>query len=140
VESPLPKRASASKRRRGYEVGVEIPPQLRREEEEMNTYKVIEGTVWEIKAGSLEEAKAIYEAHFNGEGDDLPMSEIEGSNYWYAEGEEELATARATLDAVAYEAGAVATLEWLEEIYGEGIKETDAWQTHIGDDEEEIEE
>ena len=34
----------------------------------MATFRVIEGTVWEIEGvGSLEEAKAIYEAHFKGD-------------------------------------------------------------------------
>lgn len=49
----------------------------------MATFKVIEGTVWEIEAETLEEAKATYEAHFAGEGDDLPMREVAGDAYWF---------------------------------------------------------
>ena len=49
----------------------------------MTKFRVIEGTVWEIEADTLEGAKAIYEAHFAGEGDDLPLYEIEGSAHWF---------------------------------------------------------
>ena len=49
----------------------------------MATYKVIEGTVWQIEAETLEEAQAIYDAHFNGSEDDLPMREVEGSSHWF---------------------------------------------------------
>ena len=49
----------------------------------MATFKVIEGTVWEIEAETAEAAKAIYEAYFNGSEDDLPIREVEGSAYWY---------------------------------------------------------
>ena len=49
----------------------------------MNKFRVIEGTVWEITAPTLEEAQAIYEAYFTGVYDDLPMEEIEASAYWY---------------------------------------------------------
>jgi hypothetical protein len=48
----------------------------------METFKVIEGTIWEIQAETLKEAKAIYEKHFAGEDDNLPMKEIEGSSRW----------------------------------------------------------
>lgn len=97
----------------------------------MNTYKVIEGSTWEIQAEGLEEAKAIYEAHFRGYAGELPMKEKAPGVYWYAEGEAELEQARATLDAVAYQAGAVATLEWLSEIYPD-IQLTDCWSEHMG--------
>lgn len=102
----------------------------------MDIYKVIEGSVWEIQAESLEEAKAIYEAYFRGYVGELPMREKASDAYWYAEGEAELEQARATLDAVAYQAGAVATLEWLSEIYPD-IQLTDCWKEHIGEGEEE---
>lgn len=104
----------------------------REEERRMNTYKVIEGTVWEIQAETLEGAKAIYEAYFNGSDEELPMQEREGSSYWYAEGEAELEQVRATVDGVAFNAGAVSALEWLEEVYGTGIHGTGAWAEHIG--------
>lgn len=96
----------------------------------METFKVIEGTVWHIEAETLEQAKEIYEAHFNGSGDDLPMKEVEGSAYWYG---------------TEYAEGAEGAVSWLEEVYGEGIHETDAWKEYIGDcdchpDEEEEEE
>ena len=85
----------------------------------METFKVIEGTVWEIQAETLEEAKAIYEKHFAGEGDDLPMKEIEGSNYWFG---------------TEYKEGASDAVSWLEEVYGDGIHETDAWKEYVGCD------
>jgi len=54
----------------------------------MAKFKVIEGTVWEIEADTQEQAKAFYEGYFNGdENDALQMREIEGSSYWYGEGE-----------------------------------------------------
>ena len=82
----------------------------------METFRVIEGTVWEIQAETIEEAKAIYEKHFAGEGDDLPMNEIEGSNYWFG---------------TEYNEGATDTLEYLEGVYGEGLHETDIWADYM---------
>jgi hypothetical protein len=49
----------------------------------MNTFRVIEGTIWDIEAETLEEAQNIYEKHFNDEGDDLPMFEIECGSHWF---------------------------------------------------------
>jgi hypothetical protein len=54
----------------------------------MAKFRVIEGTVWEIEADTQEQAKAFYDGYFNGEeADGLQMREIEGSSYWYGEGE-----------------------------------------------------
>jgi hypothetical protein len=54
----------------------------------MAKFRVIEGTVWEIEADTQEQAKAFYDGYFNGEeADSLQMREIEGSSYWYGEGE-----------------------------------------------------
>jgi hypothetical protein len=39
--------------------------------------------------------------------------------------------------AQAYREGAQAACSWLEEVYGEGIRETDAWATYMDDEEEE---
>jgi hypothetical protein len=36
---------------------------------------------------------------------------------------------------VAYLDGAQAACSWLEEVYGEGIRETDAWATYMNDEE-----
>jgi len=87
----------------------------------MATFKVIEGTVWEIEAETQEQAKAIYEAHFAGEGDDLPMREVEGSSYWYGTEHKE---------------GGAEAVSWLEEVYGEGIHGTDAYAEFIGQSED----
>ena len=84
----------------------------------MATFKVIEGTVWEIQADTIEEAKAIYEAHFAGEGDDLPMKEVGGDSYWYG---------------TEYQDGANSAVMWLEEVYGDGIHGTDAWAAYGGE-------
>ena len=55
----------------------------------MAKFRVIEGTVWEIEADTQEQAKAFYEGYFNGdENAALQMREIEGSSYWYGEGED----------------------------------------------------
>ena len=35
----------------------------------------------------------------------------------------------------AFKEGAISTLEWLEEIYGEGIRDTDAWAAYMDDEE-----
>jgi hypothetical protein len=52
----------------------------------MAKFRVIEGTVWEVEADSLDAAKATYEAYFNGneEASDS-MQEIEGNAHWYEE-------------------------------------------------------
>lgn len=84
----------------------------------MATFRVIEGTVWEIEADTKEQAKAIYEAHFAGEGDDLPMKEVEGSSYWY--GTEVIE-------------GAQYALEYLSDLY-EGVEETDIWADYFGEE------
>jgi predicted enzyme related to lactoylglutathione lyase len=56
----------------------------------MAKFRVIEGTVWEIEADTIEQAKAFYEGYFNGqETDALPMNEVRGDSYWYGEGESE---------------------------------------------------
>jgi hypothetical protein len=84
-------------------------------------FRVIEGTVWEISAGSAEEAKAIYEAHFAGDENAIySMQELPGDSYWYG---------------TEYLDGAQAACSWLEEAYGEGIRETDAWATYMDDEE-----
>lgn len=49
----------------------------------MKRFQVIEGTVWEIEAETLEKAQEIYEMHFDDEGEDLPMFEIECSSHWF---------------------------------------------------------
>jgi hypothetical protein len=94
----------------------------------MAKFKVIEGTVWEIEADTLEEAKAFYEGHFNGEeSDSLVMKEIEGSAYWYRTEYEE-----------GRKAGGNEAVSWLEEVYGDGIHGTDAW-AEFGNDTEDCE-
>ena len=56
----------------------------------MAMFRVIEGTVWEIEADTIEQAKAFYEGYFNGQDTDaLPMNEVRGDSYWYGEGESE---------------------------------------------------
>jgi hypothetical protein len=83
----------------------------------MATFKVIEGTVWEIQGvGSLEEAKAIYEAHFAGDENAIySMKEVAGDSYWY--GEE-------------FKDGAQYALEYLSDLY-EGVEETDIWADYF---------
>lgn len=50
----------------------------------MAKFRVIEGTVWEIEAETLEQAKAFYEGHFNGDDNDSsPMREVAGDAYWF---------------------------------------------------------
>jgi hypothetical protein len=50
----------------------------------MAKFRVIEGTVWEVEAESLEAAKATYEAYFNGdEGASDKMTEVEGNSHWF---------------------------------------------------------
>lgn len=82
----------------------------------MATFRVIEGTVWEIEAETLEQAKAYYEGYFNGEDTDaLPIKEIAGDSYWY--GEE-------------YKEGAQYALEYLSDLY-DGVEETDIWADYM---------
>lgn len=86
----------------------------------MAKYRVIEGTVWEIEADTLEQAKAYYEGYFNGEDSDAsPMKEIAGDSYWY--GEE-------------YKEGARYALEYLSDLY-DGIQETDIWADYFPEEE-----
>lgn len=86
----------------------------------MARFRVIEGTVWEIEADTLEQAKAFYEGHFNGEeGDASPMKEIAGDSYWY--GEE-------------YKEGAQYALEYLSDLY-DGVEETDIWSDYFTEEE-----
>ena len=87
----------------------------------MATFKVIEGTVWEIQGvGSLEEAKAIYEAHFAGDENAIySMKEVAGDSYWY--GEE-------------FKEGAQYALEYLSDLY-EGVEETDIWSDYMDEEE-----
>ena len=87
----------------------------------MATFKVIEGTVWEIEADTVEQAKAFYEGHFNGEEQDAsPMKEVAGDSYWF--GEE-------------YKEGVTDTLSEISE-YFEGIMDTDLWAEYMTDEEE----
>ena len=82
----------------------------------MATFRVIEGTVWEIEAETLAQAKAYYEGYFNGEDTDaLPIKEIAGDSYWY--GEE-------------YKEGAQYALEYLSDLY-DGVEETDIWADYM---------
>lgn len=84
----------------------------------MATFRVIEGTVWEIEAETLEEAKAYYEGYFNNEdSDSLPMKEIAGDSYWYG---------------TEYREGAQDTLCYLSDLY-DGVEETDIWKDHFGE-------
>ena len=62
----------------------------------METFRVIEGTVWDIEAETLEQAQDIYEKHFNDEGEDLPMFEIECGSHWFDD--DELFTAQELKD------------------------------------------
>lgn len=88
----------------------------------MAKYQVIEGTVWEIEADTIEQAKAYYEGYFNGDdADAIPMKEIAGDAYWYG---------------TEYQAGAAEAVRWLEEVYGEGIHATDAYKEYIGKSDE----
>jgi hypothetical protein len=82
----------------------------------MATFKVIEGTVWEIEADTIEQAKAYYEGYFNGDDTDaVPMKEVAGDSYWY--GEE-------------FKDGAQYALEYLSDLY-EGVEETDIWADYM---------
>lgn len=82
----------------------------------MAKFRVIEGTVWEIEADTLEQAKAVYEAYFTaGDGEELVMKEIAGDSYWY--GEE-------------YKEGAQYALEYLSDLY-DGVEETDIWADYM---------
>ena len=82
----------------------------------MATFKVIEGTVWEIEADTIEQAKAYYEGYFNGDDTDaVPMKEVAGDSYWY--GEE-------------FKDGAQYALEYLSDLY-EGLEETDIWADYF---------
>lgn len=51
----------------------------------MKKFRVIEGTIWEIQAETLEEAQQIYEKYFNEGDDELRMQEIEASSHWFGE-------------------------------------------------------
>lgn len=82
----------------------------------MEKFRVIEGTVWEIEAETLEQAQAIYEAHFNGSEDELPMREVEGSAYWYG---------------TEYEQGASDAVSELSEVF-EGVEDTDLGREYLG--------
>lgn len=86
----------------------------------MATFKVIEGTVWEIQADTIEQAKAYYEGYFNGDDTDaIPMREVvSGDSYWY--GEE-------------FKEGAQYALEYLSDLY-EGVEETDIWADYFGEE------
>ena len=86
----------------------------------MATFRVIEGTVWEIEAETLEQAKAFYEGHFNGDDSDAsPMKEIAGDSYWYG--------------TEAVEAGQY-VLEYLSDLF-EGVPVTDIWADYFDDEE-----
>lgn len=86
----------------------------------MATFKVIEGTVWEIIAESREQAKAIYEAHFAGDENAIySMRECAGDSYWYGTEVVE---------------GAQYVLEYLTDLY-EGIQETDIWSDYFPEEE-----
>lgn len=86
----------------------------------MATFRVIEGTVWEIEADTIEQAKAYYEGYFNGDDTDaIPMKEVGGDSYWY--GEE-------------FKEGAQYALEYLSDLY-EGVEETDIWADYFGEEE-----
>jgi hypothetical protein len=86
----------------------------------MATFKVIEGTVWEIEADTIEQAKAYYEGYFNGDDTDaIPMKEVAGDSYWY--GEE-------------FKEGAQYALEYLSDLY-EGVEETDIWADYMDEEE-----
>lgn len=86
----------------------------------MATFKVIEGTVWEIEADTIEQAKAYYEGYFNGDDTDaIPMKEVGGDSYWY--GEE-------------FKDGAQYALEYLSDLY-EGVEETDIWADYMDEEE-----
>lgn len=82
----------------------------------MAKFKVIEGTIWEIEAETVEQAKATYEAYFKGDevASDL-MNEVEGSSYWYG---------------TEYQEGAQYVLEYLSDLY-EGLNETDIWADYM---------
>ena len=86
----------------------------------MATFKVIEGTVWEIEADTIEQAKAYYEGYFNGDDTDaIPMKEVvAGDSYWY--GEE-------------FKDGAQYALEYLSDLY-EGLEETDIWADYMDEE------
>jgi len=85
----------------------------------MATFKVIEGTVWEIEADTIEQAKAYYEGYFNGDDTDaVPMKEVAGDSYWY--GEE-------------FKDGAQYALEYLSDLY-EGVEETDIWADYMDEE------
>jgi hypothetical protein len=88
----------------------------------MARFKVIEGTVWEIEADTIEQAKAYYEGYFNGDDTDaIPMKEVvAGETYWYG---------------TEYQDGAKDVVMWLEEVYGDGIHGTDAWAEYVGESE-----
>jgi hypothetical protein len=82
----------------------------------MPKFRVIEGTVWEIEAGTLEAAREVYEAHFRG--DDIAlysMREVEGSSYWYGD---------------QYAEGMCDALSYLSELF-EGVQETDLWAEYM---------
>lgn len=86
----------------------------------MATFKVIEGTVWNIDAPTLEEAKKIYAAHFAGDENAIySMREGAANSYWY--GEE-------------YKEGAQYALEYLSDLY-DGIQETDIWADYFPEEE-----
>jgi hypothetical protein len=89
----------------------------------MATFRVIEGTVWEIEAETQEQAKAFYEGYFNGDDTDaIPMREVvSGDSYWYGTEHKE---------------GGAEAVSWLEEVYGEGIHGTDAYAEFIGQSED----
>jgi hypothetical protein len=84
-------------------------------------FRVIEGTVWEIEGvSSLEEAKAVYEAHFAGDENAIySMRECAGDSYWYGTEVVE---------------GAQYVLEYLTDLY-EGIQETDIWADYFPEEE-----
>jgi hypothetical protein len=85
----------------------------------MATFKVIEGTVWEIEADTIEQAKAYYEGYFKGDDTDaVPMKEVAGDSYWY--GEE-------------FKDGAQYALEYLSDLY-EGVEETDIWADYMDEE------
>lgn len=88
----------------------------------MATFKVIEGTVWEIEADTIEQAKAYYEGYFNGDDTDaIPMREVvSGDSYWYG---------------TEYQDGAQYALEYLADLY-EGVEETDIWADYFDEEKE----
>lgn len=87
----------------------------------MATFKVIEGTVWNIDAPTLEEAKKIYEAHFAGDENAIySMREGAGDSYWYG---------TEAVDAGQY------VLEYLSDLF-EGVQETDIWADYFPEEEE----